>query len=319
MDAVPAGRRLTGTQVQRIAERNPVLLRAQRRHPGSYPNVYTKGPARWQVEPVHARQAGQGDRPALRRRRDRARSPRRGPASRWRGRWRAATRGAFGRKINSPWVWIPLTIAFLVPFVDPRRPLRMLHLDVLVLAAFGISVAFFNDAQIGISVPLVYPLLVYLLGAHAVDRPAPRHASARAAAAAPCPSRGWPSALVFLLGFRVGAERHGLQRHRRRLRGRHRRRPDRRRRARSRATSRPTTSTATPTARSTTPPTCPFEQVAPVDGALGRPARAPTARRSPSTSPCLVLLFLLGRRVRGPDLGIVLAYAGRPSRSRSTR
>ena len=41
----------------------------------------------------------------------------------------------------------------------------MLHLDLLVLAAFGVSVAFFNDAQIGISVPIVYPLLVYLLAA----------------------------------------------------------------------------------------------------------------------------------------------------------
>ena len=40
----------------------------------------------------------------------------------------------------------------------------MLHLDLLVLAAFGVSVAFFNDAQIGISVPLAYPLLAYLLG-----------------------------------------------------------------------------------------------------------------------------------------------------------
>ncbi len=72
--------------------------------------------------------------------------------------------GAFGRKVNSPWVWIPLTILFIAPFFDWRRPFRMLHLDLLVLAAFGVSVAFFNDAQIGISVPIAYPLLVYLLG-----------------------------------------------------------------------------------------------------------------------------------------------------------
>ena len=45
--------------------------------------------------------------------------------------------GAFGRKINAPWVWIPLTILFVAPFFDSRRPLRMLHLDLLVLAAFG--------------------------------------------------------------------------------------------------------------------------------------------------------------------------------------
>ena len=58
----------------------------------------------------------------------------------------------------------PADVLFVVPFVDWRRPLRMLHLDLLVLAAFGVSLAFFNDAQIGISVPIVYPLLVYLLG-----------------------------------------------------------------------------------------------------------------------------------------------------------
>ena len=41
--------------------------------------------------------------------------------------------GAFGRKLNAPYVWIPLCLLFLAPFVDPRRPFRMLHLDLLVL------------------------------------------------------------------------------------------------------------------------------------------------------------------------------------------
>src|ERR671931_937755 len=72
--------------------------------------------------------------------------------------------GAFGRKINSPWVWIPLTLLFIVPFIDPRRPLRIRHLDLAVLVGFGISVAFFNDANIDVSIPLAYPLLLYLLG-----------------------------------------------------------------------------------------------------------------------------------------------------------
>ncbi|MFL5867023.1 MAG: glycosyltransferase 87 family protein [Thermoleophilaceae bacterium] len=71
--------------------------------------------------------------------------------------------GAFGRKLNAPYVWIPLCVLFLVPFVDPRRPFRLLHLDLLVLLAFGVSHIYFNEGEIGKSVPLAYPVLVYLL------------------------------------------------------------------------------------------------------------------------------------------------------------
>ena len=86
--------------------------------------------------------------------------------------------GAFGRKVNAPYVWIPMLIAFVVPFLDPRRPLRWLHLDVLVLAGFSVSLAFFNDGDVETSVPLVYPLLLYLLVRMLTvglrrDRPAP--------------------------------------------------------------------------------------------------------------------------------------------------
>ena len=52
---------------------------------------------------------------------------------------------------------------FFVPFIDRARPFRLLHLDLLVLLAFSVSLAFFNNGNIGISVPLVYPLLAYLL------------------------------------------------------------------------------------------------------------------------------------------------------------
>jgi hypothetical protein len=71
--------------------------------------------------------------------------------------------GAFGRKLNAPYVWIPLCLLFLAPFVDLRRPLRLLHLDLLVLLAFGVSHVFFNRGEIGVSAPLVYPVLLYLL------------------------------------------------------------------------------------------------------------------------------------------------------------
>jgi hypothetical protein len=71
--------------------------------------------------------------------------------------------GAFGRVWNSPWVLVPLGLLFLLPFVDPRRPWRLLHLDLLVLLALGVSHVFFNRGDIDASVPLVYPVLLYFV------------------------------------------------------------------------------------------------------------------------------------------------------------
>src|SRR5207237_3971829 len=70
--------------------------------------------------------------------------------------------GAFGRKVNSPLVWIPLMLAFFLPFFDCRRPFRLFHLDLLVLLSFSLSHVFFNRGDIDTSVPLVYPPLAYL-------------------------------------------------------------------------------------------------------------------------------------------------------------
>jgi hypothetical protein len=71
--------------------------------------------------------------------------------------------GAIAQKVNAPYVWLPLCLLFLIPFVDPRRPLRMLHLDLLVLLGLGLSLLFFNRGAITTSVPLAYPVLAYLL------------------------------------------------------------------------------------------------------------------------------------------------------------
>jgi hypothetical protein len=71
--------------------------------------------------------------------------------------------GAFGRALNAPYVFIPLTLIFLVGLIDWRRLRRLVNLDLVVLCAFSISHIFFNRAEIGLSVPLVYPVMVYLL------------------------------------------------------------------------------------------------------------------------------------------------------------
>jgi hypothetical protein len=71
--------------------------------------------------------------------------------------------GQFGHLLNAPYVWIPMALIFLVGLFDFRRPGRIAHLDLLVLLSFGISHYFFNQGTIGVSAPLVYPPLVYLL------------------------------------------------------------------------------------------------------------------------------------------------------------
>lgn len=71
--------------------------------------------------------------------------------------------GAFGHTLNAPYVWLPLCAIFLLGLLDWRRPWRLVHLDLVVLLAFGVSHVFFNRGEIGLSVPLVYPVLLYLL------------------------------------------------------------------------------------------------------------------------------------------------------------
>jgi hypothetical protein len=71
-------------------------------------------------------------------------------------------RGAVAGKVNRWWIWLPLCVLFLAPFVDPRRPLRLIHLDLLALLGFSASLFFFNKADIGLSVGLIYPVLAYV-------------------------------------------------------------------------------------------------------------------------------------------------------------
>jgi len=41
--------------------------------------------------------------------------------------------GQFGHKLNAPWVWLPMAALFALGLFDFRRPLRIVHLDLLVL------------------------------------------------------------------------------------------------------------------------------------------------------------------------------------------
>ena len=71
--------------------------------------------------------------------------------------------GAIAQKVNAPYVWLPLCLLFVAPFLDFRRPFRLLHLDLLVLLGLGVSLYFLNRAELTASVALVYPVLGYVL------------------------------------------------------------------------------------------------------------------------------------------------------------
>ncbi|MEA2496389.1 MAG: hypothetical protein QOJ29_4300, partial [Thermoleophilaceae bacterium] len=59
---------------------------------------------------------------------------------------------------------LALCLLFMLPFLDPRRPWRLLHLDLLAFVAFMVSLLLFDRGHVYASVPLQYPPLLYLLG-----------------------------------------------------------------------------------------------------------------------------------------------------------
>ncbi|HEX6619789.1 MAG TPA: hypothetical protein VF024_09035 [Solirubrobacteraceae bacterium] len=305
MDSPPAGYRLTGRQAERIADRTPTAIHARRSAGGVYDNVFEKSGSRWQVSYYLTRGKDTKEIAQI------YVSDATGKVTEaWTGpqvAWTMARGypGAFGRKVNSPFVWIALTLLFVAPFVDPRRLLRIRHLDLAVLMAFGVSVAFFNDANIDVSVPIAYPLLAYLLGRMLWI--GLRRGRRRDPLRLLVPASWLVVGLLFLVGFRIGlnvadsnvidvgyagvigADRladgdklwgafpkdneHG-------------------------DTYGPVTYAAY----------VPFEQVLPWSGRWDDLPAAHAASIAFDLL-CLGLLFLIGRRMRGPTLGLALAYA----------
>lgn len=206
LDRPPQGFRLAARQVIAITDRLDDVRGTRRSHPGSFREAYQKGPFRWQVSYfAKGRQRKEIAQVLV----DDATG---GVVEHWTGfqvAWTMARGypGAFGRKVNEPWIWIPLAVLFVVPFVDWRRPLRWFHLDLLALSSFSVSIAFFNDANLGLSVPLAYPPLVYLfvrmlIVATRRDRAPPQARQPRPRLMVPA---AWLAvAVVFLLGFRIG-------------------------------------------------------------------------------------------------------------------
>ena len=310
-DRPPAGHRRSADEVGAIADRLALVRGERRRYPGATREVLLKGTTRWQVSLFAKTRPG---------------TPRKEVAQvliedssgkvleaykDYKVAWTMARGypGAFGGVVNSPIVWIPLAVLFVVPFLHPRRPKRMLHLDLLVLSAFSISLACFNAAEISWSVPLIYPLLLYLLGRMLWiglrRRDAGEHARRPLELLVPV---SWLAiAIVFLLGFRValnvtrsnvidvgyagviGADRlvDG-----RALYGEF-------------PSDNQNGDTYGPAVYAAY---VPFEQALTWSGKWDDLPAAHAAAIAFDLLACL-LCFLVGRRIRGPDLGVVLAYA----------
>jgi len=201
LDRPPAGYRLTATEVRRIAAGDPRARAELDRHPRAIPYEYTKGPGQWQVSwfadtkpekellQVYVADAtGQ-------------------VSEAWTGyqvAWSMARgyAGAFGRRVNAWYLWLALCIVFVAPFVSFKRRPTLLHLDLLMLLGFSISLALFNHGEIGLSVPLLYPFLVYLLvrlTLLAFGRGIPREPLHTIVSA-----RWLGVGIIFLLAFRIG-------------------------------------------------------------------------------------------------------------------
>lgn len=301
----PPGRRLTSRRAIAIAEIVPKIVRLRAEHPGAYPVAYTKGATQWQVS-IFSRDRAEIGQVTI----DDFSG---GVLEAWTGYqvpWTMARGydGAFGRRVNAWYVWIPMCLLFAAPFLPLRRPRRpsWLLLDVLALLAFSIPLAYFNEARIGLSTPLTYPPLVYLLVRMllvARKRPADPPQPLRLLV----PVSWLAVALVFLVGFRVGLNvtnsnvidvgYSGVIGADRLVDG----------------TPLYGTWPKDDGSGDTYGPVnyyayVPFEQVFPWSG---RWDDLPAAHAAAVAFDLLAIacLFLLGRRIRGPSLGIVLAYA----------
>jgi hypothetical protein len=303
----PAGRRLSASAVIAIAAALPDMRGVRAKYPGSYGGAYLRAAFHWQVSFFSRggkKEIGQVIIDDLSGR----------VIEHWTGfqvAWTMARGypGAFGRHVNDLIVWLPLCVLFVLPFFNFRRPLSLLHLDLLVLLSFSISLAFFNHAHIYASVPLAYPPLLYLLARMLAllrllrgdggRRPGPLRLLV--------PTPWLAIGVVFLLGFRIAlnvtdsnvidvgyAGVIGAQRivHDEPLYG-------------SYPSNNEHGDTYGPVNYEAY---VPFEQIF---GWSGSWDELPAAHAAAIFFDLLAvgLLFLLGRRMRGPTLGVALAYA----------
>jgi hypothetical protein len=104
--------------------------------------------------------------------------------------------------VSSTWVWVPLSLLFFFAFFDPKRPFRLLHLDLLVLLSFGITKFLIRDGHDALFVPLTYGALGYLFVRLAVAGFRPSKRTGRLAPL--MPTKVLVVLLIGLTVFRIG-------------------------------------------------------------------------------------------------------------------
>ena len=301
----PPGHRLSADTVLQIAGALPKMRAVRAKYPGSFGDAYLKAPFHWQVSYFSRNGQKEIGQVIIADSSGRV-------LEQWSGfqvAWSMARGypGAFGRHVNALYVWLPLCVLFILPFLDFRRPFSLLHLDLLVLLSFSISLAFFNHGHIYASVPLSYPPMLYLLARMLALARRGRRGLENRPLRLLVPVPWLALGVVFLLGFRIalnvtdsnvidvgyagviGAERIVD--------------------GRSLYGSYPSDNEHGDTYGPVN-----YEAYVPLEQIFGWSGTwddLPAAHAAAITFDLLAvaLLFLLGRRVRGPGLGIVLAYA----------
>ena len=305
LDHAAGGRRLSADQVLAIAARLPRMKQIEREYRGAYAGAYLKPAFHWQVSYFSKggkKEVGQIIIDDLSGR----------VLEQWTGfqvAWTMARGypGAFGRHVNALYIWLPLCVLFLVPFLNCRRPFSLINLDLLVLLSFSVSLAYFNHGRIGLSVPLAYPPLLYLLARMLALLRRPREGNGPGPLRLLVPASWLALAVIFLLGFRIalnvtdsnvvdvgyagviGAQRIGQDRP---LYGNY----------------------PSDNEHGDTYGPVNYEAYVPAQQVFGGGNAwddLPAAHGAAILFDVLAvaLLFLLGRRMRGPTLGIALAYA----------
>ena len=146
----PTLRERTGREVLRDRRPRGEEVRDERaKFRGPTREVFTEGRRPLAGQLLHdSRRAAQGDRAGPHRRPHRRGHRGVDRLRRSRGRWPAATTARSAARSTRRTSGSRCCVLFVVPFVDPRRPFRWLHLDLLVLLARSARrCAFFNDGE----------------------------------------------------------------------------------------------------------------------------------------------------------------------------
>ncbi len=160
--------------MEKIAAASLAVRAELQRHPKATPYEYTKGPGQWQVSWFSS---GRHQVELAQVYIDDATGARHAGLDRLSGgldAWPGATRARSAAASTPGTSGSRSVLLFVAPFLPwrrtragadgrRRRAWSVLHIDLLALLGFSVSLAFFNHARIGLSTPIIYPFMLYLL------------------------------------------------------------------------------------------------------------------------------------------------------------